>query len=314
LIAVGGSAMITTAALGIRAIGKLSYLAVPLLLAGLAYALSSVLAPENLAAVLQFHPLATDSLTFGAAAAMVAGGFIVGASMNPDYARFARSKGHAIAYSLTDYAVVYPLLLIVCGLIAVQFGDKNITGHLAPASVSWLLFVMMMFATWAANDCNLYSSSLGLAAVLPRVSRSHLAIMAGAIGIMLAELHVAEHMVSFLTLLGIIIAPVSGVFIVSALGRKEPASTEELERAPDWRVGPLFAWLSGAAVGYVATPTAALGLGVIQLTTVPPLDSVLVASIVMFVIKMTGEQPQHVPFAGDEIVAQPRQLVGAVED
>ncbi|HEY9778406.1 MAG TPA: cytosine permease [Planktothrix sp.] len=290
LIVIGGTAMITTAALGIRAIGRLSYVAVPLLLAGLAYALSSVVQPADFAAVLQFHPADANSLTFGAAAAMVAGGFIVGASMNPDYARFAKSKAHALAYSVTDYAVVYPCLLIACGLIAIHFQDHDIMVHLVPASLSWVIFVMMMFATWAANDCNLYSSSLSLAAVLPKLSRSKLAIAAGIIGISLAELHVSEHMVSFLTLLGILIAPVSGVFVINALGRKTAVTEAELEAVPEWKFGPLLAWLCGAVIGFIATPKAALGLGVIQLTTVPTLDSVLVASVVMVVLKLTAEQ------------------------
>src|ERR1700733_13563989 len=116
MIALGGGAMITTAALGIRAIGRLSYLAVPMLVLGLLYALSSLAQPGSIDLLLQYHPpLNTgNSLTFGAAAATVAGGFIVGASMNPDYSRFAKTTKHALAYAISDYALVYPILLIAC--------------------------------------------------------------------------------------------------------------------------------------------------------------------------------------------------------
>ena len=177
IIAFGGAAMITTAALGIRAIGRLSYLAVPLLLAGLAYALASLFDPHSQHLLAHYHP-GSSALGFGAAAATVAGGFIVGASMNPDYSRFAKTKRHALAYALSDYALAYPLLLIACGIVAIKFQNSDILIHLAPAGFSWLVFVMMMFATWAANDCNLYSSSLSLAAVSSKVQRSHLAIIA----------------------------------------------------------------------------------------------------------------------------------------
>lgn len=290
MIAVGGAAMITTAALGIRAIGRLSYLAVPLLITGLIYALSSLREPGAINLLTAYQPVAgKTALTFGAAAAMVAGGFIVGASMNPDFARFARSKKHALAYSIADYALVYPALLIACGIIAISFQSNDIMIHLVPAGFAWVVFVMMMFATWAANDCNLYSSSLSLAAVLPKLQRSHLAIIAGVLGIILAEFGLAQNMVSFLTLLGILIAPVSGVFIVNALGRNTPITERELADVPDWRRGPLLAWLAGAGAGFIATPKAALGLGLIQLTTVPTLDSVLAASAVMFAIKMIAK-------------------------
>jgi len=285
MIAVCGAAMIVTAALGIKAIGRLSYLAVPLLLAGLAYALSSFLGePGSINKILQYQP-AGVALGFGTAAATVAGGFIVGASMNPDYSRFAKNTRHALAYSITDYAIVYPILLIACGIISINFMSNDIMIHLVPTNLSWVVFVMMMFATWAANDCNLYSSSLSLAAVLPKVQRPHLAIIAGIIGIVLAEFHLASHMVSFLILLGILISPISGVFIVNAIGRKQAISAEELAEVASWRWGPLLAWFCGAAAGFIATPRASLGLGLVQLTTVPTLDSVLVASLVMAIIK-----------------------------
>jgi cytosine permease len=93
-------------------------------------------------------------------------------------------------------------------------------------------------------------------------------------------------MISFLTLLGILIAPISGVFVINAFDRKAPVSEEELAGAPDWRVSQLSAWLSGAVVGYIATPASALGLGLIQLTTMPTLDSILAAGVVMLTIKL----------------------------
>ncbi|MDQ5937724.1 MAG: cytosine permease [Cyanobacteriota bacterium erpe_2018_sw_21hr_WHONDRS-SW48-000092_B_bin.40] len=288
LIAVGGVAMITTAALGIRAIGRLSYLAVPLLTGGLVYALTSLAAPAQLSDLLQYRPALGTTLGFGAAAAMVTGGFVVGASMNPDYSRFARTTKHALAYSIIDYALVYPALLVACGAIAIHFRSNDIMIHLVPPGLTWLIFVMMMFATWAANDCNLYSSSLSLAAILPKWQRSHLAIAAGIVGIVLAELHVVDHMVSFLTLLGILIAPISGIFVINACCRKEPVQEVELEQVPNWRIPPLLAWICGAAVGFVATPRESLGLGLVQLTTVPTLDSIIAASIVMVMFLIVG--------------------------
>lgn len=288
-ILVGGTAMITTAALGIRAIGRLSYLAVPLLVGGMVYALSSAFQAGKFNLLMQFQPAQADLITVGAGAATVAGGFIVGASMNPDYSRFARTKAHALAYSISDYAVIYPLLLIACGVIGVAFQTKDIMIHLVPSSLSWIIFLMMMFATWAANDCNLYSSSLSLAAVLPRLKRSHLAILAGLAGIALAEFHIAGHMVSFLTLLGILIAPISGVFVISAIGNDKATTEQELSSVKDWHFAQLFSWLAGAFVGYAATSKDALGLGWITLTTIPTLDSLLAGGAVMLLVRLLSK-------------------------
>lgn len=284
-ILLSGLAMITTAALGIKAIGRLSYLAVPLLIAGLANAVAHFSSQANFSQLLSHTPEPGTALTLGAAAATVASGFIVGASMNPDFSRFAKTPKHGIAYALTDYSIVYPLLLIVCGSLAILGGKSNIMLYLVPPGLTWLLFVMMMFATWAANDCNLYSTSLSLAALLPSLSRAKLAVAAGVIGIALAELHVTSHMVSFLCLLGILIAPVSGVFVINSLSRRSAVSQEELQNVQAWKIAPLAAWLTGTTIGFLTTPKDSLGLGLLQLSTMPTLDAILAAGLTMLVLQ-----------------------------
>jgi len=284
-ILVGGAAMITTAALGIKAIGRLAFLAVPLLVVGLTYAMTTLLKLHGLDAAFQYHPPANSALSFGAAVATVVGGWIVGASMNPDYARFARNTKHAVTYALGHYSFNYPLLLIVCGVMAIGFSTKDVMLHLVPPNLSWLLLVLMMLATWAANDCNLYSSSLGLTAVLPRMKRSQLAICAGIIGITMAELRVSDHIVAFLVMLGIFFSPIAGVFIINAADPRNPDKPGELAQVPNWRIAPLLAWAGGVFAGFLTTPRDQLGLGLLQLTTIPTLDALIAASLLMFSVR-----------------------------
>ena len=284
-IAIGGIAMITTAALGIKAIGKLAYLAVPLLFAGLCYAFSTLLTEHGMGPVAAYHPSAAGSLGLGAGVATVVGGWIVGASMVPDFSRFAINTRHAVIYALGHYSFNYPIFLVICGIMAIGFQSTDLMIHLVPPNLTWLLLILVMLATWAANDCNLYSSSLGLTAVLPGVKRSHLAILGGVIGILMAELHVAEHIISFLVLLGVFIAPVSGVFIVNEVDPRDPTQLDRLGPVADWQPASLAAWIVGAGVGLMATPRAALGLGLIKLTTIPTIDAILAAMLVMLALK-----------------------------
>ena len=276
---VGGCAMITTAALGIRAIGKLAYLAVPLLSAGMCFALMQL---SNVGAynyIYHYQPH-TSTLSVGAAAAMVAGGFIVGALMNPDYARFAINTKHALIYALTDYVVIYPLLLVASGVIAVWYNSNDIIIHFVPTGFTWLVFLMIMFATWAANDCNLYSSSLSLATLIKGVQRSHLAIAAG-------------------------------VFIISAWRRSKAITEEKLLSIPDWHWKALFAWLCGAIVGIATTSKEALGLGLFSLTTVSPLDAIIVAAVVMLIIRFV--QRDYAPVNMDSLPVRSSKSTDAVE-
>ncbi len=287
-IILGGSAMIVTVALGFRAIGKLSYIAVPLLLVGLGYALSTLGEPGSLSALTAYAP--SMPMGFGVAVATVAGAFVVGAVANPDYSRYARTPAHALGYAGVDYAINYPLLLIICGVLAVKFGDHDIITHLAPASIDWIIFVMMMVATWAANDCNLYSSSLALANILPNISRPVLAIAAGMIGIASSLLHIAEHLVSFLSFLGILIAPIAGVFLADNMNRKESVQAYELAHLPDWKLAQLAAWFSGTAIGFLTMPREAFGLGLFSLTTVSTLDALLASAAIFLVFKFSHDR------------------------
>lgn len=274
-IALAGAAMITTAALGIKAIGKLAYIAVPLLLLGISYAMTTLFSSDDYTKIFTYVP--TKPIPVGAAIGTVVGGWIVGASMNADYARFARNTKHAIAYALAHYSFNYPLLLIVCGVMAIGFGTNDIVSHLVPPHLSWLLLVLMMLATWAANDCNLYSSSLSLT-VLTGAGRAKLAIAAGIVGILLAEFKLAQNMVSFLVLLGVFIAPIAGVFIASK-------SDVELNETRPFKWLAIAAWLSGSLVGILTTPKEAMGLGLFSITNISTLDAVLVAAMLTSIFR-----------------------------
>ncbi len=293
-ILVAGAAMITTAALGIKAIGKLAYIAVPLLIAGLSYAMSNLFMTGNdIAPVFSYEP--QKAIGYGAAVGTVVGGWIVGASMNADYARFARNSKHAITYALAHYSFNYPLLLIICGIMAIGFNTNDIVSHLVPPQFSWLLLVLMMLATLAANDCNLYSLSLGLTA-LTGARRSHLAIIAGIVGIMLAEFKLAQNMVSFLVHLGVFIAPIGGVFIAGSSGSTtvvEPVGksvgepfSEPPAKLPRFKWPALLAWILGSVLGLLTTPKEAMGRpGLFTITGISTLDAVVCAAALMWTFK-----------------------------
>jgi len=288
-----GVAMIITAALGIKAIGKLAYLAAPILAVAVCYGLTTLVGGGGIAVVEHYHPPSESALGFGAAIATIVGGWIVGATMNPDFARFARNEKHAIIYALGHYSFNYPIFMILCGIMAIGFNTRNVMDHIVPPGFDWLLLILMMLATWAANDCNLYSSSLGLAAVIPKLNRSKLAIAAGLFGILLAEFKLGEHMVAFLVLLGSFIAPAAGVFIINARDPRDPNNPEILAPVPDLRLEALIAWAGGAAFGFSATPRESLGLGCVHLTTIPALDAVLIAAVVTLAFKLRKPRRIH---------------------
>jgi cytosine permease len=284
LIPLVGCAMITPAALGIRAIGRLSYFAVPMAMGGIFYAFINVVCTGGFEKWCQYVPPPSSALSISSAITIVSGIVMVCALITPDLSRFAKTKGHAVGYIFSLHALAYPTTLVCAGLIAVAHGSSNILTFLVPPGYTWLIFIIMMSATWAINDCNLYSSSLSLAALLQKFRRSHLAIAAGVTGMILSELHISEHIVPFLTMLGYIVAPAAGVFIFHTITRTNPVTIEELQQVPKWRIAQIFAWLSGSLVGYLASPSTAFGLGIIKLTSIPALDGALTSVVVISTI------------------------------
>jgi cytosine permease len=303
-ILLAGSAMITTAALGIRAMGRLAYVAVPLLATCVCYGLFTVLSNNGLATAISYKPPDSISVSLGSAIATIVGMAIVGVSMNPDFARFARNTKHAVAYATVHCSFNYPLMMTLCGFMAMGFGSKDLLIHLVPPQASWLLLILMMLATWAANDCNLYSSSLGLTAVIPGLKRSILACAAGLIGMALAEFCLVDKIVSFLVLIGTFIAPISGVFVVGAVDPRDSANPNKIAEAPKWRYGALVSWLSGITIGWITTPRAALGFGLLELTTVPALDAILAAAAVMYLVKLFSKEQQPIASTPERVASE----------
>ena len=97
-------------------------------------------------------------------------------------------------------------------------------------------------------------------------------------GTAMASAGIFDHFVDALIFLGIVVAPISGVYVVDYLferGRYSPESP-----LPTLRTGPLLAWVGGIVFAVVTLPGAAHGLGLLTATGVPTLDAVLAASAI----------------------------------
>ncbi|HMY54124.1 MAG TPA: hypothetical protein PK671_14270, partial [Candidatus Obscuribacter sp.] len=90
----------------------------------------------------------------------------------------------------------------------------------------------------------------------------------------------------------IVIAPISGIFVINNLGRKHAVTEEELASIPDWHSPTLIAWSGGVLLGFLATPKEALGLGLLKLTTIPTIDAILGAATIMLVLKLVRSKRQ----------------------
>jgi cytosine permease len=174
----------------------------------------------------------------------------------------------------------------VAAVGAVIYGNANLIAVLVATGVGVPALLVIVLATWTSNDKNLYESALALSTLLPRWQRWQLTAVAGAIGTALATAGIFEHFVELLIFLGIVIAPVAGVYL-------SDFHFERQRYAPDatsidtlrW---PAFAaWAGGILTGLLTLPRASHGFGFLQLTCIPALDAILAAAIAYIVLRKT---------------------------
>lgn len=257
---IGMALMTVTTVFGFRALNLLSNVMLPAkvgLLLWAIWAAASLHRGMNWGA-----PRNAVALDPQAAIAFVIGGWVVGAVVAPDFARYARSaRGGALACALA-LGVGYPLVLVAAAIPAIVTGEKDLLVTMARLGMGGAALAVVLLASWTNGASNLYSGSLMLATVFRRTRRALLIWLAGLTGMALGLLGISDRLVACLTVLSLIVPPVAGVylprfFIDEYRGVRLPES--------QWRGEAFIALFFGAAAsgagqlsGHGLTGTAAL--------------------------------------------------------
>ncbi len=277
-----GALMCTTATIGFRALGKIAYLAVPLLLAVISAPLWIGLSARGVAPLLGPAP-SGQTYTPGMIVSIVSGAYMTGVAIAPDITRFLRTPRDNLLGVFVSLGIAYPILLLLSAALAVLFGSGDLIEILNRAGVGLPALAVVVLATWTSNDKNLYEAALSLSALFPRIERWKLAAAAGAIGTALAALGIFDYFITYLIILGIAISPVAGVYSVDFLMHR---SRYEDGRAPRLlRPYAFAAWIIGSGVGLMTLSAESFGLGLFTLTSAPTLDALLVAALAHFLIQ-----------------------------
>ena len=277
----GSALMIATTVLGFRAIERLARVAVPLLAALLLFGIYRALADTTLTGLFEAPAIPDPLLTsFGLAVSAVAGGFMVGATIVPDLARFARRPRDGLIGALLSYGSGCSAVLILAGLLAIVVGTSDLIAVMTSIGLGIPALLIMIFATWTTNVNNLYSASLGLAQSFPKSRDWLITLAAGVLGTSMALAGIFEHFVAFLLLLSASIPPIAGIYLVDFYFlRGRSYRVDELEQIQSLNLFALFAWCAGILVAALTT------LGIFVLTGIPACDSLLVAAALYAVLE-----------------------------
>jgi cytosine permease len=238
-----------------------AYVAVPAFVALCFYSIGKVLSKESLGhLVASAHP--GPALGLGAGATLVAGGFIVGAVINPDMCRFNRSARDVVVNTILGITLGEYTIGLIGVLLAHYAKTENVIGIVTTTS-GVVGVLILIAATTKINDWNLYSGSLGLANFLDtafgkKIHRALLTLIVGIVGTVLSALGILAHFVNFLTILGVAIPPVAAIVVVDYFVLKTHRRALEASRSssglpawcPNWNAAGWVAWIAAALVGY----------------------------------------------------------------
>lgn len=267
---------------GFKILSLTATIAVPLFLLAVGFGIVSVFKEHSFSDLLNATP-AGEPLTIGIAATMIAGGFIVGAIITPDYSRFARN-GKDVFWMTTIGLVIGELgINMIAVLLALATRTSDIVSIMV-STTGLLAALVVVSSTIKINNMNLYSASLSVTSVVDSVfklklNRGMVTLIIGVTGTVLSAIGILDKFVDFLVILGVLVPPVAGIMVIDYFVlktyRKELDQSRALGTLPDVDgiLSPvtLIAWASGFIVGYFVT------------WGIPSLNALLVSGLIYFV-------------------------------
>ncbi|MGB8952162.1 MAG: cytosine permease [Candidatus Aminicenantales bacterium] len=256
-----GILMMIPAIFGFRGLKVLSWGAVPPMIIVFLYAAAKLgfnfLPSEQLVLLAKNHTPSPYPLTLGAAASIIAGGFIVGAVTSADVFRYARPRFRDILYAAILSMGMSAAMQLVGSVLAMRTGLYHeqlprIIINSEFAGLGLVGFLAIAFAQWTTNDSNLYSSVLAFNNIL-RWTRWKLAVAVGILASFLAALGILERLGLFLSLLSIAVGPIGGILIADyyLLGRKEQGG--DSASSSRWNPVALGAYMTSFLVGWTTS-------------------------------------------------------------
>ncbi|MGL5694639.1 MAG: cytosine permease, partial [Peptostreptococcaceae bacterium] len=277
---IGGLLMMSTAIVGYKAMEKLSVYSVPFLLilmmVTLFLAFKSNGIPQN--------DVIENGMTFASGVSLTMSIVVVGAIISPNISRWSKTKKDCIISSFFGMLFGNSFMIVVSIVLVKMMGTSDIMKIFIALGLAIPGIFVLTLAQWTTNTSNLYSSSLGMSLIFTKTKSSKITIVLGLIATGMAVLGIYNSFIGFLNILGMIIAPVGGVYTAEYyIVKKELANIEKSTSSKPLVTRSIIAWIIGIVITYLATPSPD-GLGIITLTTIAPLDGFIVGFLVQSVL------------------------------
>ncbi|PEL14246.1 cytosine permease [Bacillus sp. AFS017336] len=280
--ALTGIAVTALVIFGFKLLSLTAKVAVPAFLIVVGFGVYNVLSDHSIFSLIGSPPPG-GALSIGVGATMVAGGFMIGAVITPDFSRFARS-GKDVFWMTTIGTLVGELGVSMIAVLMSHAAKTSDVVSIMLQTSGWIGAAVVVFSTVKINNLNLYSSSLGFTNIIDtifkvKVNRGIVTLVIGLIGTLLSILGILDRFVDFLVFLGVMIPPIAGIMVIDyfVLKTHRKALDESREKgtlpAEPERFNPVtfIAWAAGFAAGYFVK------------FGIPSINSLVVSGIIYYV-------------------------------
>lgn len=268
LVALGCCVFVASTAFGFAVLGKIAQVAVPVIALVLVYILY---------VAMQGHAPVTESLSqmnTGVAVSTVVGTIIVLVATLPDFGSFVHNRKHALIAAAAAFLVAYPLLYWAGAMPSALSGQGSLLGAMAVFGAVLPAAMLLIFACITGNAGNMFQGTLVVSTLLSRFPKWQITLALGVLSAIVGSMDIMAWFIPFLLFLGIATPPVAGIYIADFfLYRRQGYQAEVLTREPQIKLMTFVAWLLGSAVGFMTVK------GMMTLTTIPSVDSILVACV-----------------------------------
>ncbi|MDX1480629.1 MAG: cytosine permease [Woeseiaceae bacterium] len=282
--------VIVTTIYGFKAIDRLALVAVPFLLLALIVVVAGSL---QISPIGELIATRGEAITLPTAISAVVGAAIVGVVLMPDLTRYARTTRDCVTASFLGQGGGI-VVAYVAGMIPVLVWDElEPMRYMMLLGYGWLALAVIVFATWTTNVINLYGVGLAARASIPLGSYASVVIVGGILGTAAAVMGIADHLIDFLLLLGLLVPPIAAVYLCDFFFfARRDYSAAHLEKRPALRTNALIAGIGGgiaAAWAYVSGWS---------LTTIAPLDSLVISVLLYAGIELATRKFRTLPSGG----------------
>ncbi len=168
------------------------------------------------------HANLNGDMTWYFAIGLVVSTFISGATLIPDFIRWAKKKSHAIIVVFFTFLILQSILLLF-GAFAYYGIDSNLFGEfgnsvtlyssLSIMGLTAVGFIALFANVWTSNDNSLYSTGLATSNIFG-IKKTTSVILLGTIGTLLAPIFNTNGFIWFLNALGYLIPGIGMMLII----------------------------------------------------------------------------------------------------